>query len=354
MPDEKKRLSAESESAIQQLLRRTAGVYADGYSDGATRTANTYDKRDVLPRAIDRAAGSLEVRLSLVEDAARSYVDMVGNKAKSLIESGLEGPQLEVELMAYARQLADNRGEIVAEMEYAQAKLDGAGHILDEAGMAYEWRFAHFDLGPDHEECVICEAIREKSPYTQDAAEAEGFPAYPHPGCDHGWVVVPEGELTQTEQFPGKMMKHHADGTPTPAEGGPSYSRGGGSAKEKARELPQAPGFSDPNFRSVPLRSVKDLPYWQAAERLPEGTITQENFEREGKPRSVPARDLIATQPYIDLKRIDSVVDSGGGTGKPSVVQYKGKLYIHDGHHRVVADMMAGKEKIDVNVLRLG
>jgi hypothetical protein len=204
MADKKKRLSRESEDALQQLLRRTAGVYAEGYSDGASRTANEYGHQDLIPKTTDRAAQSLEIRLNLVEQAARSYVDMVGRKAVALAEQGLEGPQLEAEMMDYARRLADNRGEIVAEMEYAQAKLDGAGHILDEAGMTYEWRFAHFDLGGAHEECVICEAIREGSPYNQEEAEAEGFPAYPHPGCDHGWVVVPEGEETQTEQFPGQ------------------------------------------------------------------------------------------------------------------------------------------------------
>jgi hypothetical protein len=144
----------------------------------------------------------LEIRLDLVDQAIASYRKMIGAKALKLRESGLSDQQIDVELNDYARSIADSRGEIIAEMEHAQAKLDGAGRVLDEAGVTYEWRFPHFDLGASHIECAICAAIREKAPYTQAEAEANGFPSHPHPNCDHGWVIVPVGEDTLTEQFP--------------------------------------------------------------------------------------------------------------------------------------------------------
>ena len=73
---------------------------------------------------------------------------------------------------------------------------------MDAGGIAHTWRFPHFDLGGEHEECAICTAIRERAPYTTEEAEAEGFPSYPHPNCDHGWVLVPQGELSKPEAFP--------------------------------------------------------------------------------------------------------------------------------------------------------
>lgn len=175
-------------------------IYASGYSAGVEQIASAYDLFHEVEGAADAMAGVLKERLSLVDKAVDGYLKLVERKAKELAEQGLDRNVQLVELTRYATNLADNKSAIISEMEYAQARLDGAGRLLDEAGQTYEWRFAHFDLGPDHEECVICEAIREKNPYTQDEAEAEGFPSYPHPGCDHGWVVVPTGEQTLTEQ----------------------------------------------------------------------------------------------------------------------------------------------------------
>lgn len=185
-----------------RLLGVVTAIYADGFADGMSQVAYTYQLSDAVPPAGTAMARTLKPRLGLVEDAVESYVEMVRNKGADLVARGIEGPRLEAELTAYARNLADRRGEIIAEMEHAQAKLDGAGRVLDEAGVPYEWRFPHFDLGPKHVECLICKAIREGAPYTQEEAEENGFPSHPHPGCDHGWVIVPVGEDTLTEQFP--------------------------------------------------------------------------------------------------------------------------------------------------------
>lgn len=202
MPDPIKDANEKQRLERERILRLVGSIYAEGFSSGAAQTAYAYQLPDVLPAVGISMPEKLGIRLDLVDDAIASYRKMIGAKAAKLREEGLEGDRLEAELTAYASKIADNRGEIIAEMEHAQAKLDGAGRVLDEAGVTYEWRFPHFDLGPPHVECVICAAIREKAPYTQSEAEANGFPSHPHPKCDHGWVIVPVGEDTLTEQFP--------------------------------------------------------------------------------------------------------------------------------------------------------
>ena len=39
---------------------------------------------------------------------------------------------------------------------------------------------------------------------TTEQAEKEGFPRYPHPHCDHGWIIVPLGDMPKAEEFPTK------------------------------------------------------------------------------------------------------------------------------------------------------
>lgn len=217
MPDDPKKTADEKASAERRrILGIVASIYADGFAEGAAQTAYAYQVPDAIPGAGITMPEKLEVRLDIVRDALDSYRRMVGAKAAKLREQGLEGDRLSVALTDYARSIADNRGDIIAEMEHAQAKLDGAGNVLDEAGIAHEWRFPHFDLGTPHQECQICEAIRENAPYTQEEAEENGFPSHPHPGCDHGWVIVPVGEDTLTEQFPPEDWWARSKGsTPT-------------------------------------------------------------------------------------------------------------------------------------------
>lgn len=200
--DEEKRRSAELR---QKVIDTVAGIYASGFAEGVAQVATQYNLHDYVETAANGMKPSLRVRVDLVENAVDTYLKMVRTKATSLADAGLKGDELWVKLNDYAGKLADSKAEIINEMEFAQAKLDGAGKVMDEAGESYEWRFNHFDLGTAHEECPICEAIREKSPYSQEAAEAEGFPQYPHPNCDHGWVLVPEGETSETEKLPDKV-----------------------------------------------------------------------------------------------------------------------------------------------------
>lgn len=203
MADEaKRRAKEEREREAARIRNVISSLYADGFADGASTVATAYGLEHVIPRAGVTMPEGLSVRLDLVDDAVNTYRKLVGKKGEELAAKGLDAVQLEAELVAYANKLAEDRSVIIAEMEHAQAKLDGAGNVMDEAGVAYEWRFPHFDLGKPHEECPICEAIREKAPYTQAEAEENGFPSHPHPGCDHGWVIVPVGEDTLTEKFP--------------------------------------------------------------------------------------------------------------------------------------------------------
>lgn len=81
-------------------------------------------------------------------------------------------------------------------------RLDGANAIAKEGAGEYQWTFPHqMDGGHGAIECPICEGIRMGSPYTKSEAEGQGFPALPHPNCDHAWIMesaepiaVEEGE----------------------------------------------------------------------------------------------------------------------------------------------------------------
>ncbi len=186
-----------------RLLRLIAGIYSDGYAEGMGRAATEYDLQGLIPAAGQKMPRQLEERLSLVEAAVDKYLVALERKGNELAHQGLTGEVLYAEVLRYAQDLAQSRGQMIAELEFAQARMDGAKNIVDESGMPHEWRFPHFELAsPGHEECEICEAIREGSPYTTEEAEMDGFPSVPHANCDHGWVLVPKGEPTRTEAFP--------------------------------------------------------------------------------------------------------------------------------------------------------
>ena len=193
-------IRAEDRRRVLDIVSR---IYSGGYSDAMASAAREYGIESSIERAALRMESDLSVRLDLVDDAVDTYARMIREKAKRLADEGIVGDRLWAEMSDYARNLADNRSEIVAQMEHAQGGLDGAGNIVDEAGMKYKWRFPHFELGrKGHVECQVCEGIRGGSPYTIEEAEENGFPLFPHPACDHGWVIVPEGGQARTEEFP--------------------------------------------------------------------------------------------------------------------------------------------------------
>jgi hypothetical protein len=169
----------------RERIRETVGrVYADGFAEGMGQVAQRYDLGDAVPPAATTISRPLEQRMDVVTASVNRYLDMIDKKAEQLRAAGVTGDALAAQVSDYARNLAESKSSLIAETEHAQARLDGAGAILDEADLPHKWRFPHFDLGSDHEECPVCVAIREGAPYSTDEAEREGFPSYPHPGCD--------------------------------------------------------------------------------------------------------------------------------------------------------------------------
>jgi hypothetical protein len=76
------------------------------------------------------------------------------------------------------------------------------------------------------------------------------------------------------------------------------------------------------------------------------------NWEKwKSTPREVATKDLIAVQPDLDAPGIQHYLGGiGREKGLPSVVEFAGKLYLMDGHHRVASQMLEGKKTISVDV----
>lgn len=186
-----------------RILGVVADIYASGYSEGIDLVVSQYDVRGLIPKAALRMPDALNVRLNLVEESMGTYLDSIERHAVQMKAKGLRGDQLLHEVTSYTQSLTSRHAEIISQTEYAKGRMDGAKAIMDETGAEYEFRFPHFDImTPGHEVCPICEGIALASPFTPEEAEAEGYPDVPHPNCDHGWVIVPKGEITRTEDFP--------------------------------------------------------------------------------------------------------------------------------------------------------
>lgn len=193
-----------SDAERDRILEIVANIYASGYTEGIDLVVSEYDVRHLIPKAAVRMPKALEMRLNLVEESIGKYLDAIERHAVELqTKGGLTGDQLMHQVTEYTKGLTARHSEIVTQTEYAKGRMDGATAVMDETGVEYEFRFPHFDImTPGHEVCAICEAIAIASPYTPDEAEAQGYPDVPHPNCDHGWVIVPKGEITRTEEHP--------------------------------------------------------------------------------------------------------------------------------------------------------
>jgi hypothetical protein len=194
---------AEEKRRKEKFLSVIAWLYADGYAEGSSRVASSYGfEPKVVAAAADSMEDRLRLRITQITESLTVYTDKLEAKAAELRAAGEEGAALEIKLSSFADDLANKKSQQIAEIEHGTGRIHGAAETMNESGLDFEWRFPHFDLGRDHDECPVCEAIREGAPYTAEEAEAEGFPDLPHPHCDHGWVIVPKGQETQTEQFP--------------------------------------------------------------------------------------------------------------------------------------------------------
>lgn len=193
----------EEERRKDRFMAVIAWLYSDGYAEGSSRVAAEYGfDPKVVAGAAEVMEDRLRVRIRILEESLKTYSTKIEERAAELRADGATAAELEIKLNAFADDLANKKAPKIAEIEHGTGRIHGAAETMNESGEEFEWRFPHFDLGRDHDECPVCEAIREGAPYTAEEAEAEGFPDLPHPNCDHGWVIVPKGQETQTEQFP--------------------------------------------------------------------------------------------------------------------------------------------------------
>lgn len=73
---------------------------------------------------------------------------------------------------------------------------------------------------------------------------------------------------------------------------------------------------------------------------------------------TIPARpvliaELVATQPGLYLHPLIEPATPVGGDPYPHVIDWRGRLYLEDGHHRTVKARLDGATTIDARVLRV-
>lgn len=186
-----------------RILEAVANIYAEGYLEGIDLVSSEYELQHLVEAAAIRMSAALEIRLELVEQSMARYVEAIERKAAELRRVEMPEEQVLAETLVYAQRLTQRHADVITQTEFSKGRMDGAKSIMDETGEDYEFRFPHFDImTPGHEVCPICEGIASGSPYTPEQAETLGYPDVPHPNCDHGWVIVPKGEMTRTEEHP--------------------------------------------------------------------------------------------------------------------------------------------------------
>lgn len=171
-------------------------IIRESYVEGARIVAEPLDLGRYLPHLDTRLGTHLGERASLGRNAVERYIKMVRDFAGALAEQRIEEHAWRLAVDAYARELAEQRAELIVNVELGTARFQGAKDLLAEAGVRAEtWDFHHLLTGEEgHDRCPICEEIEAAGPYDQEAAESEGFPDLPHADCDCAWVLRVEGE----------------------------------------------------------------------------------------------------------------------------------------------------------------
>jgi hypothetical protein len=200
-------LTNEERLSREKILTVVSVLYGEGYIDGMERVIAQYDLHEFGPAAGEQMSRALDRRLELVDKAVENAKGQLDRRIAELVDKGLPQNIIMTEAVRAADEIAETKAELIREMEFGTARLEGAKAVVDESGRDYLLRFPHFDLNAgEKEECPICTAIRQGAPYTPAQAEALGYPSLPHPGCDHGWVIVlGEKELTRTEAHPPRI-----------------------------------------------------------------------------------------------------------------------------------------------------
>lgn len=68
----------------------------------------------------------------------------------------------------------------------------------------------------------------------------------------------------------------------------------------------------------------------------------------------VPLAGLYAMQNRVDPEKVEAIRANGASDSLPVVVRYNGKHYIADGHHRLTAQWLDGKETAKVKIANIG
>jgi hypothetical protein len=126
---------------------------------------------------------------------------------------------------------------------------------------------------------------------------------------------------------------------------------GRSEAKEK---IERAPLSSTAHGKVVPF------PYADKEEYKKDFSNSEINQAIDSAPkRSIPIAGLHAIQHSVKADRVQEYIDHPnivpegqrhpvhrGVVDVPIIIQYKGKRYIHDGHHRTTGEMLLGKKDI--------
>ena len=105
----------------------------------------------------------------------------------------------------------------------------------------------------------------------------------------------------------------------------------------------------------MPFRSVISR---DSGTPWPDMGMTTDRWMAEVKPTIVAIADLIATQPSVVLSALHVDYTRPGGEpwakdALPHVVQWRGSLYLEDGHHRAVRALLRGETTMEARVLTL-
>lgn len=94
----------------------------------------------------------------------------------------------------------------------------------------------------------------------------------------------------------------------------------------------------------------------QVDQKLPrhdQDIAISELFGRLFRPERMAISSLVATQPFVRIDNPEMLQQKLGNLSKISIATYRGKNYIMDGHHSIVAATLRGDRDIDVNRIDL-
>jgi hypothetical protein len=171
----------------------------------------------------------------------------------------------------------------------------------------------------------------------------------------HG-VTIPDARFDLTEGSLSRRVLDEYRKQKAAANAGAAAGTGGGGRKDSGRDMGHDAAATKQGVESLKAASGGKeyfLPkFWGHSEQEYDspGQLIEKAPVQE-----IKLDKLIATQPYIETAKVKAMIESGvkapaggdrAGEDYPSLVKYRGKWYIHDGHHRVAAETFKGSETI--------